>query len=278
MYRRRYRKSNTRRKFRKIFRRTRKYSTKYRKPNRYRRTKVSIPNRIISDLTFVKLKDSLVYITPQGTTPLVDEVSYINFYVSGSDIYDWALSLGPPYNDTQPTGFNEWMQFYGRFIVHKSSIRVTPLFWNNTSGGTTPPFQITVTPVTVTTLSSATLQFDEQPYARFKINNAVLPLRSATTGSITAANTGSQQPMFVYNSMMTKKMLGVKDLVDEPDVQGTVNNSPDTQFYWNIEIKSLAPAGASTIPFMMPMGLKIDTYYKVQFLDRLNIQQSVIDD
>ena len=72
--------------------------------------------------------------------------------------------------------------------------------------------------------------------------------------------------------MMTKKMLGIKNLTDYGDVQGTAAASPSEVFYWNIEVRSLIqrPAGsASGAGYQLAkLDLKIDIFYKCHFLDR----------
>lgn len=240
--------------------------------NKYRRSRVKIPTRGIADYSLVKLKDAVVINTDVGEVPTVGDVSYINMIVSGSDLFN-AFGTG-----NQPTGFDQWMGFYDKFIVHKSSIKVTPVYWNGVpTDGHPAPFQICITPITVNTLTSATIQFDEQPYAKTKIYNGSMAIVN-NSNAPAPVNTGSQQIPSIYNSMMTKKMLGVKDLSDEDDVKGTDTESPDTQFYWMIEIKSLAalpPSPATPANFQLAsLGLKIEMYYKCQFLDRASITNS----
>lgn len=247
-----------------------------RRSNKYRNTRVRIPNRIMPDYTLVRLKDSITYITPVGTTPTaVGELSTINFNIAGNDLFDAFDSLGTPYDDSQPTGFDQWMAFYNNFIVHKSSIAITPLFWNTTvfPAAGNPPYQITITPVTVSGLTSSNIDFDEQPYAKYRIYNQLLALRSSSGYAL--QQTGQQSPPKVFNSMMTKKMLGVKDLSDYSDVRGTSTTSPVDLWYWNVEIKSLVPAPTTTIASaIQQMGVRIDISYKVQLMDRNTIPES----
>lgn len=246
--------------------------------NKFRRTKVRIPNRIMPDYTLVKMKDSILYITGPGDTPgAVGAQSTINFNIAGNDLFEAFDTLGAPYDDSQPTGFDQWMAFYNNFIVHKSSISIEPMFWDTSDGATTgqPPYQITITPVTVQGLTSATIDFDEQPYCKYRIYNSALALRSPGGPSGSAFTTGQQSPPRVFNSMMTKKVLGVKDLSDYSGVRGTSSASPSELWYWNVEIKSLMPAAAATSAYALTsMGLKIDINYKVQLLDRNTIPES----
>lgn len=264
---------------RRFFRGRKTYGTKsymgrkvYKK--KYRQTRVKIPTRIMPDYTLVRMKDSITYLTTTGTSAGANYSSRINFTISGSDIYAPFDLLGTPYDKYQPTGFSQWMAFYNNFLVHKSSIRITPIYWHHTgAAGTTAaqPFQITITPVTVDTLTaSSQVEFDEQPYAKYKIYNGIL-LETGSGATGNPVSTGSQTPPYVYNSMMTKKMLGYKDLSDVPAVKGTSTTSPGTQFYWNVEIRSMvpnfAPNASNTLP-LPQLGVRIDIYYKVQLSDR----------
>lgn len=276
-YRRRYRKSNTRRKFRKSLRRARKSYSRYRKPNTYRRTKVRLPTRVMPDYTLVKMKDSRVIILEAGNNPTDGTYSVSNSFISGNDIYNaWQFPNGD--ERAGPTGFDQWAAFYNNFIVHKSSVKVTPLYWITTTGDAPAPFQLTVTPVDADNIVTFSTSFDEQPYSRFKMYNGVLTT-STDTALGAVANSGTQNYQSVINSMMTKKILGYKDLVDIPAVQGVMipqtnvnpGNSPDQNFYWNIEAKSLVlrpPASTSTTFVLSSMAVKVDIYYKVQLINR----------
>lgn len=285
---RRYRKSNTQRKGRRFFRN---YGKAYNSSNRnskynskYRRTKVRMPTRIMPDYTLVKLKDTRIVILDPGNNPTDGTYSVTNIFISGNDIYNaWQIIVGE--TPAQPTGFDQWAAFYQNFIVHKSSVRVTPLYWISTPDEDQPaPFQLTVTPVDTNNVVTFTTSFDEQPYSKFKMYNGVL-VNTNTTGAGAIANTGTQNFQSVYNSMMTKKILGYKDLSDVSEVRGdmdvatSVNTTapPAEQFYWNIEVKSLLltpPANTSPTYTLSGMALKVDIYYKVQLLNRKAIIDS----
>lgn len=285
-YKRRYRKSNTSRKFRKSVRRYRKSYSRHRKSSAYRRTKVKMPTRIMPDYTLVKMKDTRIIILDPGQAPQDGAYSVTNAYISGNDIYNcWQGGNTDPV-EGRPTGFDQWAAFYRNFIVHKSSVKVTPLYWITTANTDAPlPFQLTVTPVDANNLNTFATSFDEQPYSRFKMYNGVLLGTTSTTVSA-PPNTGNQAFQSVINSMMTKKILGYKTLSDVPEVQGVMQadnvlnplaNSPQTEFYWNIEAKSLVlqPPGGPTPAYKIGgIAVKVDIYYKVQLLNRRNIVDS----
>lgn len=284
---RRYRKSNTQRKGRRFFRsygkayNTNRNSGGYN--SKYRRTKVKVPTRVLPDYTLVKMKDSRLIILDAGQVPQPENYSVSNTFISGNDMYNcWQQSIGQP-TLSQPTGFDQWAAFYRNFIVHKSSIRVTPIYFIDDGTDATPqPFQLTITPVDSTNLQTFQTSFDEQPYSKFRIYNGVLPTASSTTVQI--FNTGNQTMRSVYNSMMTKKILGYKDLSDVNEVQGPMYvdttltlQGPDEQFYWNIEAKSLvlAPTGAPLPEYALrSLAVKVDIYYKAQLLNRRSVVDS----
>lgn len=284
-YRRSYRKSNSRRRFRKSFKRPGKFHSRRGKSSAYRRTKVKIPTRIMPDYTLVKMKDTRVILLDPGQLPQAGSYSVSNTYISGNDIYNaWQGANAQPL-EGQPSGFSQWAAFYRNFIVHKSSLKVTPLYWVTSPTTDAPlPFQLTVTPVDANNLTTFDTSFDEQPYSRFKMFNGVLLGTSSTTVDA-PPNTGTQTFQSVINSMMTKKILGYKTLSDVPEVQGQMDTgttiddtkSPVNEFYWNIECKSLVlqpPGGTSFDYSLSGLAVKVDIYYKVQLLNRRNVLDS----
>ena len=226
-----YRKSNTKSKGRRFFRSYRKNSiAPYRNSqynSKYRRTKVRIPSRVIPDYTLVKLKLSSTIELPAGTTPAIGTYSYSFFQALGNDLFDPLLSLSVD----QPNGFDQWMSFYRNFIVHKSSIKVTPIYWNTDAvldGGPVMPFQLIIVPMSGTPLTPTplTTDYSELPYAKARIYSGALPTSNGTTPSLT--NSPGQQSLIpLTNSMMTKKILGYKDLSDVSEVRGSSTASPN---------------------------------------------------
>lgn len=270
----RYRKSNTVRKGRRFFRN---YGKSYSASNvnsrynrKYSRTKVKIPTRVLPDYTLVKMKVSSIFETAAGSTPGVGTYSSIFFTAYGNDIFD-------PFNSfsvAQPNGFDQWMAFYKNFIVHKSSIKVTPMYWNTDAivdGGPVMPFQLIITPFNGTNSfpSITTTDYAEFPYTKTKLYSGALPLSNGTLPSLT--NSPGQQAMVgLTNSMMTKKILGYKDLSDVDSVRGTLTSSPSEMFSYVCVIKSMVPGAGATLTNyrLSPIGVRVDMYFKCQLLNR----------
>lgn len=277
---RRYRKSNTMRKARRFFRTGRAAYTKYSKYNsKYRRTKVTIPTRVLPDYTLVKMKCSSTWNIGAGSTPAVGQYSFASAFVNGNDIYD---PFGVFATD-QPNGFDQWMAFYQNFIVHKSSIKVTPVYWvidPGQNGGPIMPFQLTIVPFSLdaTFPSLSTTNEAELPYARTKLYTGSLPQSNGTQPLYVASQTpGEQTNIGLVHSMMTKKILGYKDLSDVLQVRGSESNSPGQRFQYAIVVRSTIPgAGASLVNYRLsPLGIRVDMYFKCQLLNRKDVPDSI---
>lgn len=281
----RYRKSNTSRKGRRFFR---SYGKSYsassvnsRYNRKYNRTKVKIPTRVLPDYTLVKLKATTTLATAAGTTPAIGTYSYVQFQLNGNDIFD-------PFNAftvDQPNGFDQWMAFYANFIVHKSSIRVTPLYWDTdpvVDGGPILPFQLTIVPMQTQTgpiPNPLTTEYSELPYSKSRIYTGGLPISTGTTPSVQySGNAGQVGFVSLTNSMMTKKILGYKDLSDVDGVRGTGSASPAERFAYVITVKSMMPGAGATLTNyrLSPLGLRVDMYFKCQLLNRLNVSDSSV--
>ncbi len=293
------------------FRRNSNYK-RFRK-SKFRRTRVKIPGIVFPDYTLVKMNVRDTIDIGFGTIPsMAGEYSFINAFLT-------PMYLNNPlstFSTDTPAGLLTWDSVYGAYIVHKSSIKVTPLSFtiqNQTDASVTIPsdnpslpYQVTLVPVTINTLTSAFVPFDEQPYARRKMFNAVNTgtaytntnpptvallnenIQNNITTPITVvaspltnyamfnAQSGDNIRSGVVNSMMTKKMLGYKDLSDVRDVRGITLSgggptAPGDQWYWMIEIKSLIPWDGVNPVAHFTLGqcnLRAEMFFKCQFLDR----------
>lgn len=241
--------------------------------------------QVMSDTTFVKMRVKDTLNVGSGSVPVVaGEYSFIRFWLRGNDITNPFTSFS---NDT-PAGRDQWATFYQNAIVHKSGLSITPVTMLATSdeGGLTSntslPYQITIVPMDNDTASSAGYPLDEQPYSKTRMFNSY-----GTAGPITNAvnaQYGNNVKSSVYNSMMTKKILGYKDLADVDEVRCNLAATPPTgvptnEFYWAVEIKSLIPwDGVTPTPtFTLPeFYVRAAEYFNVQFLNRLPIFDSAI--
>lgn len=238
------------------------------------RTRVRVPGFIQPDYTLVKLKDRNTFTTDTGSIPMkAGHVSTISFTVHGSDLFD-AFALVSSALTTKPTGFNEWMAFYKYFLVNQSGIQVTPV----AIVGNTPnqlPYTMTVTPVTVNSLTTTNISFEEQPYSRTKTFSGSATLQSS--GTVINNMSGNQRMQSVSNSAMTKKIMGVKDITDLIIYRGAKLYSPPDMFYWHVTIASLIPwdgvvtKSLVTLPALI---MQVRMFYKVQLLDRNTVPDS----
>lgn len=263
--------------------RSRRATRPYRRsaPMRTRRTRVRIPGYVQPDYTLVRMKDRNVFTTSAGTVPTVaGHTSSIDFQIHGSDIFD-AFALIPSALSTQPTGFNQWMTFYNRFLVHRSGIQVTPIAIKPTDSAPTQlPFMIIITPVTINTLTSSNVSFEEQPYSRAKTYSGGQAFVSGVSAPSSVSSPGQQRLVSVSNSIMTKKIAGVKDLSDDDNYKGSATASPNDMFYWQVSIVSLVPwDGVSPVAnyTLDPYIIQARMFYSVQLLDRNTIPDSGVD-
>nr|QTE03328.1 MAG: hypothetical protein [Anser anser CRESS-DNA-virus sp.] len=246
--------------------------------SRYRVTNVRIPNTIQPDYTLVRFKDRNGITFPTGTLPAAaGEQSFSYVYITGNDLYD-AFSNVATADTVRPTGFMNWMTFYESFIVHKSSIRVTPI---STIGSTSKylPFEMTIVPVTeIITDGIDQITPVEQAYARSRIFSGNLSNRDTSEQATTAGAPGQMVLSNVWNSMMTKKILGIKDLSDDPDVKGANDASPSIRFFYLVYIQSMIPwdgTGTAANLQLDPIVANVDIFYKAQLLDRKTVYDRV---
>lgn len=261
--------------YRKTFRKKAYRKRVYRPKKRYnrKRTYAKIRGTVLPDYTLVKLNNASVITIPLPSTVGVNEYSKSVAAIVGNDIYDPMRVFG----DEQPVGFAQWMAMYQQFIVHKSTIKVTPICWivPDSSSGTQLPFILSVFPsknLLQNPLNA--LEPEEQPYVRKKNynGNMTTDTKQAVSLPLLSAPGQSVQPG-VYNSMMTKKILGYKDLSDVDEVRGTVNSSPTDLFYWNICVESQVPASTASNSYTLAsMYVRVESVFYCQFIGRQSLE------
>lgn len=118
----------------------------------------------------------------------------------------------------QPRGFQEWMAIYGKYKVHKSSIKCVVLNVDNSVNldAVVLPHVGTI-PAIVDTEDAR-----EQPYAKSK--------QLGARGSNAAVRT-------IYNNMKTKVVFGNRWTDDEYGAD--VNNPPLKQWFWAVFLQHL---------------------------------------
>jgi len=282
-YRRYSRKRTPRRKrtFRKSYRKS------GRRTSRYRKTVTKIRGNIFADTTLVNLNAKDTLNLGYGSTPGIGQYSQIDVYIT-------PMVVGQPFggfSTDYPTGVTTYGQFYENAIVHSSFVKIFPIAVTVdatalTIPSTNPnlPYQITIYPVQVDGLSpppTFVLEPDEQPYQKTKLFNGSSMQVGTTDDAIVSYSLqeGNNVKSYVSNSMMTKKMLGYKDLADVTEVrcplaggQSIVDTLP--QWIWGINVTSLLPLPAGATPADYTLGdfsVRCESWQKCQLVDRKQI-------
>lgn len=234
----------------------------YRKKSYKRRlsklTRVVVRNRVQPDTVFVKLTQEFIA-KLTNTEATIGDVPSLSFYIHGNDVYDPDGTFG----SGQPTGFDQWIAFYNNFLVHYSKATVEYVAYTDSASVVDPVQPVRCTLVPVTESSYSGVNFQEQPYARTKL---VLPGGQAS-------GWGSTNKVVISNRMYTKKMLGVKDLLDDPNVKGTASASPNNLFYWLVYAEGTQAALAENASSITAF-IRVRVTYYTQFLERKAIVDS----
>lgn len=278
-----YRKKRTSYRKKPSYRRKTYRKSSYRRSSSSRKTTFRGPrarNALIQDTAFIKHRLFDIIDCGGGSVPVTaGEYSVIKIYISGNDLTN---AFGAFSADT-PAGMLQYSGFYQNNIVHASSLLVTPVSIFQGAGGAVNniqlPYQLTVVPFD-TNGASSNVPFDEQPYAKSKIFH---PIGSLGVGTSNSAQGYGNFMSSLYNTMMTKKILGVKDLADNTDYWSNVTGgyaSPISQWYWGIEIKSLVPlttaaaaaGGVALYPFTLgEFQIRLEEIFKTQYLNRVPV-------
>jgi len=218
-----------------------------RRKSRKRRRKTRSSNKINSvvirgpsafpDRVFVRLKYTNS-IAVSGTT-------LISSIFSGNDL------TKPDFQSTTQLcrGYNEWMDIYSRFKVHKSTIRVEALNLDSLNA------DLVVVPNRAVPTIIDTEDAREQPYAKSKrISNS----------------TGSRSAVSTYNSMKTKTIYGTRFI--DLDFAGSVSTSPPQSYEWYVYVQNLVN-DAGTIN----LDLSVTITYFVELFSRKFIARSTTD-
>ena len=147
----------------------------------------------------------------------------------------------------QPTGHDEWSNFYNRYCVYSSKINVE---YCNANSATTGNVLCNVVPLDDT----ASRTYDElatYPYARTK---TLVPI------------SGGGNPVRLNNYMGTKKLFATNILDDL--YKAGFNSNPTRQFYWCVAADSMD--GVTNVN----INAKVTITYYVMLYDRKNLLAS----
>lgn len=191
------------------FRRRRKNKSFRKKKRRNKRNRISTlvvrGPAIIPDKMLTKLK----YTQRQ----LISGTGFQSQVFRGNSLFD------PDFTGTggQPTGFDQWSAFYGRYKVNASSILVRGI--NNS---TTQNVQVAIVPIYGTVLASAsTFAMSSMPYSR----QTILSIE------------GGPNIKYLKNYITTKSIRGEKTLDD--DYSAIITANPSKQFHWIVGVQDL---------------------------------------
>ena len=237
-YRKRYRKRSRRRKYNK----RRSYI------KRYMRRRFSMPRTLISktatgipDRQMMKLKyTDFLTLDPAGTLE--------NYLYRGNSLFDPDLTGG----GHQPLGRDQWVNFYSRYRVRASKIRVSFLPRSNTTIDSNIMIHVIPT-LDAGSVSQQPRDLVEQPYSRWRL--------------LGTAN-GTQNGVNLHNYMSTKKIMGIPD-INTDDYASLMTTNPLRQWYWNLGVQNLQ----STVGIPGANVCVQITYY-VELFDRVSLSES----
>lgn len=216
-FRRGVRRRRFRRKFRRVFRRRK---TRIQKITKKRIR--SVPDKVFLRLKYADNLTGTVGIGAQSVSP---------YWLNG--IYDPYQPVG----GHQPRLFDQWTQFYYRYHVTASKIRIKA--WN-TGGTSTALMEVAVLPdYSNTSLGNYTSMWENQ-YARV---------------AWASAASGGGRPASVKNFMKTSKLVGAP-VYGNPNFEAVYNNSPAEACYWIIVVQE--PTATVAINYVAQVHI---TYY-----------------
>lgn len=209
---------------------------RYRKRNRRRRfrSRAKKPVTGIPDRQRVKLK-YVTYLNLGGTP-------FPTYVFRGNNVYDPDLSGG----GHQPTGLDQWNQFYSKYKCHASKIKCTLV--SNTASGPGSNAVFSINPQ-LTTSAIGYRTIDAQPYSKSVV------LASGYAGR-----------SFMSNYMSTKKVFGLSEALDD-DFRQPIGSLGDTtrDWYWSLELSALDLTTA------LNSALKVEIIYYLELTDRISL-------
>lgn len=268
---------------------------RFRRSRRTRSTISRMPTTIVPDRLITKLRvtDTMFlnnFHIPDSTTTN-DQFSY-------QDIY---LTVGNPYSiygvvtDDVPAGLQTWANFYNEVAVISARVKVTPLTWSipllngsNSADGASMPYSVCLCPIqSGNAISSSTVDFMEQPYARYKFFTQAgqyLQLQTVSTPYQTmySAQSGNSVERSVINYMTSKKILSYKDIMDyDADPPLWINTTvPQITTPWGFvcTVKSGIPwdgqVGHEPRFTLANLYMRVDVTYSLMFRGR----KTIVDD
>ena len=273
----------------------RRFKRRIRRNRRTRSTISKMPTTIVPDrlITKVRVTDTMYmnsFHIPDSTTTN-DQFSY----------QDLLLTVGNPYSvyglvtDDVPAGLKTWANFYNEVATIYAKVKVTPLTWFSghqsvARSGAGMPYSVCLCPIQVgNAISSSTIDFMEQPYARYKFftqtasYSQVTAKLGATDQFYYSAQSGNSVERSVVNAMSSKKILSYKDIMDydaDPPLWiSTVAPQATSPWGFVLTVKSSIPWNGQVgqePSFTLPgLYIRIDVTYTLMFRGRKTIADDV---
>lgn len=195
--------------------------------------------QIVPDRALTKLKFS------QG-------VAIASAGIAGYWIYRGNSLFDPDYTGAgnQPTGYDQWAQFYNSYRVSASSIKVIA----RSTQGNNEITMMVIQPRLDTTVDTDYLDMAADTYSK----KIMLPNNTA----------GYYKPLKHY--MTTRKIYGIsKSKVQDDNYSAAVGSNPTNQWYWHIVVDD-----TKTGAINQDVNLYAEVTYYVEFYGRKELDQS----
>lgn len=243
-YRRRYKKRRT------------KYGgkRKYAKPFSLSARKMDLPDRMFVKLRYIDNDQNEINI-PQNDAFGIRRLS-------GNNIYDPDLNTG----NYGVLGYTEWSNFYNKYRVHASKIRVT-FAQRSTQGQVNENhrFRCTVLPLDLSSNPSTLNFFKGQPMQQYAKTREI----SAIVGGHNQITISNYMSMCKFEGSMAPKY----DISFAATTHGSATNqSPQNQFYWFIIVASL-DGNLTTAGYDLGCTVSIDYY--VEYYSRRDLSANL---
>lgn len=214
----------------------------YRKNRKYKPyTKMIRATTGVPDVLRTKLKYCDQYLIQSATFAFGAQI------MSGNSVYDPDVSgVGH-----QPMGYDQWSQFYKKYRVYASSIRVQ-FYSDQTAAAGLTNVWILPTPEEPSAVTYGIASLSENPYAK---TGALVPYVGKGT-------------VLLKNYMTTNKMYGEK-LINENEYEGLTGNlgtgsDPINKWFWSV-------GGETVTGDVLKIRATVTMTYYVEFFDRVSL-------
>lgn len=218
----------------------------------FRKKKWKIPRQvgIASEQQIVTMRYADRYTLSSNTVGVYDTIHF-----RANDLYDPDYQTG----GHQPRGFDEWMKFYDNFIVLGSKITI---FATNTKHILTNDVNSDAFQNVMVTVSCTE---DIETHG-----GQVTEILETRKNRYRPLNTYENNTQVLVHKYSAKKMLGLTDVKDHAEIQGSALASPIQTTFYNISAIQMSQA----VQTSAPIGLIIRIDYIVMLRNRKQLVQS----